>query len=130
MRADSSPARVTPPADQFDLAVEMFGMLADTTRLRLLWALLDREMSVNELAEAIRKPPAGVSQHLAKLRMARVVRTRRQGNQIFYRLDDSHVRQMVEDAIYQAEHASGGQLAHHVGDPGVHRLAADAETAT
>jgi DNA-binding transcriptional ArsR family regulator len=130
MRADLSPARVTPPADQFDLAVEMFRMLADTTRLRLLWALLDREMSVNELAEAIRKPPAGVSQHLAKLRMARVVRTRRQGNQIFYRLENSHVRQMVEDAIYQAEHASGGHPAHHRGESGVHGVAADDETAT
>jgi DNA-binding transcriptional ArsR family regulator len=116
MRADSRPPRGTPPADQFDLAVEVFRMLADTTRLRLLWALLDEERSVNELAEAIGKPAAGVSQHLAKLRMARVVRTRRQGNQIFYRLENSHLRQMVEDAIYQAEHASGGLPAHHRGD--------------
>jgi DNA-binding transcriptional ArsR family regulator len=113
MRGDSSAARSTPPADQFDLAVEVFRMLADATRLRLLWALLDEERSVNELAEAIGKPAPGVSQHLAKLRMARVVRTRRQGNQIFYRLENSHVRQMVEDAIYQAEHASGGLPAHH-----------------
>ena len=116
MCADSSVARSTPPADQFDLAVEVFRMLADATRLRLLWALLDDERSVNELAEAIGKPAPGVSQHLAKLRMARVVRTRRQGNQIFYRLENSHVRQMVEDAIYQAEHASGGLPAHHRGD--------------
>jgi DNA-binding transcriptional ArsR family regulator len=93
-------------------------MLADATRLRLLWGLLDEERSVNELAEAIGKPAPGVSQHLAKLRMARVVRTRRQGNQIFYRLENSHVRQMVEDAIYQAEHASGGLPAHHRGEPG------------
>lgn len=105
-------------------------MLADTTRLRLLWALLDQEMSVNELAEAIRKPPAGVSQHLAKLRMARVVRTRRQGNQIFYRIENSHVRQLVEDAIFQAEHASGGQPAHHRADPVAHELTADTETTT
>jgi DNA-binding transcriptional ArsR family regulator len=130
MRADSSPVRTTPPDDQFDLAVEVFRMLADSTRLRMLWALLEREMSVNELADGVGKPPAGVSQHLAKLRMARVVRTRRQGNQIFYRLENSHVRQMVEDAIYQAEHASGGHPAHHRGDPGVHGLAADAESAT
>lgn len=92
-------------------------MLADATRLRLLWVLLDQERSVNELAEAIGKPAPGVSQHLAKLRMARVVRTRRQGNQIFYRLENAHVRQMVEDAIHQAEHASGGLPAHHRGDP-------------
>jgi DNA-binding transcriptional ArsR family regulator len=122
MHADASEARSTPPADHFDLAVEVFRMLADNTRLRLLWALLDREMSVNELADAVGKPSAGVSQHLAKLRMARVVRTRRQGNQIFYRLENSHVRQMVEDAIFQAEHTSGGLPAHHRGDPTVHGL--------
>jgi len=128
MRADSSSTRTTPPADQFDLAVEVFRMLADTTRLRLLWELLDEERSVNELAEAIGKPAAGVSQHLAKLRMARVVRTRRQGNQIFYRLDNSHLRQMVEDGIFQAEHASGGLPAHHRSESGVHGEAADGAT--
>jgi len=110
------------------MAVEVFRMLADTTRLRLLWELLDEERSVNELAEAIGKPAAGVSQHLAKLRMARVVRTRRQGNQIFYRLDNPHLRQMVEDGIYQAEHASGGLPAHHRSDAGGHGAAADGQT--
>ena len=128
MRADSPSTRTTPPADQFDLAVEVFRMLADTTRLRLLWELLDEERSVNELAEAIGKPATGVSQHLAKLRMARVVRTRRQGNQIFYRLDNPHLRQMVEDGIYQAEHASGGHPAHHRSEGGVHGEAADGAT--
>jgi DNA-binding transcriptional ArsR family regulator len=113
MPAGSVSTSRTPPGDQFDLAVEVFRMLADATRLRLLWELLDREMSVNALADAVGKPAAGVSQHLAKLRMARVVRTRRQGNQIFYRLENAHLRQMVQDAIYQAEHASGGLPAHH-----------------
>ena len=97
-----------PESEQVDLAVEIFRMLSDSTRVRLLWALLDGERSVNELAEAVKKAPAGVSQHLAKLRLARLVRTRRQANQIFYRLDSSHVRQLVEDAIYHAEHSAGG----------------------
>ncbi len=98
------------------MAVELFRMLSDATRVRLLWALLDGERPVNELAEAVEKAPAGVSQHLAKLRMARLVRTRRQANQIFYRLDNDHIRQLVEDAIYQAEHSSGGVPAHHQAD--------------
>ena len=105
-----------PEPEQVDLAVEIFRMLSDSTRVRLLWALLDGERSVNELAEAVEKAPAGVSQHLAKLRLARLVRTRRQANQIFYRLDNSHVRQLVEDAIYHAEHSSGGIPAHHRGN--------------
>ena len=65
------------PADQVSLVVEIFRMLADATRVQVLWALTDREMSVNELAEYVGKPAPSVSQHLAKLRMARLVRTRR-----------------------------------------------------
>jgi DNA-binding transcriptional ArsR family regulator len=104
-----------PAEEQVDLAVAVFQMLSDPTRVRLLWALLDGERAVNELAEAVGKPPAGVSQHLAKLRMARLVQTRRQANQIFYRVENEHVSQLVEDAIYHAEHASGGIPEHHRG---------------
>lgn len=88
-------------------------MLADGTRVRLLWTLLDGELPVNELAAAVGKPSTGVSQHLAKLRLARLVATRRQGTQVFYRLENAHVRQVVEDAVLQAEHLRGGVPAHH-----------------
>ena len=113
MHEDSQTVVPPPSAEYVDMAVELFRMLSDPTRVRLLWALLDGERPVNELAEAVEKAPAGVSQHLAKLRMARLVRTRRQANQIFYRLDNDHIRQLVEDAIYQAEHSGGGVPAHH-----------------
>lgn len=61
------------------LVVEVFRMLADPTRIQVLWALADAELSVNELADRIGKPAPSVSQHLAKLRMARLVRPRRTG---------------------------------------------------
>jgi DNA-binding transcriptional ArsR family regulator len=112
MHADSQ-VNVVPPDDQVDLAVEVFRMLADTTRVKLLWLLLDAESSVNGLASAAGKSQTGVSQHLAKLRMARLVQTRRQGNQIFYRIESDHVRQLVQDAVHHAEHASGEVPAHH-----------------
>ena len=98
--------------------MEVLRMLADATRVRLLWALRDGERPVNELAEAVGKPATSVSQHLAKLRIARLVRTRRQGNQVFYRVENSHVRQLVEDAIYHAEHTSGDFPQHHRADAG------------
>ena len=103
------------PADQVELAAEMFRMLADGTRIRLLWALLEAELSVNELAAAAGKPGPSVSQHLAKLRMARMVRTRREGNQVFYRLENDHVANLVRDAVHNAEHASDGIPSHHRG---------------
>ncbi|MDZ4266909.1 MAG: metalloregulator ArsR/SmtB family transcription factor [Mycobacterium sp.] len=99
--------------EQADLVVEVFRMLADATRVQLLWALADRELSVNDLAAHVKKPAPSVSQHLAKLRMARLVRTRREGTQVFYRLENDHVRQLVTDAVYNAEHA-GGAPAHHL----------------
>ena len=104
------------PDDQASLVVEVFRMLADATRVQVLWALTHREMSVNELAEHAGKPAPSVSQHLAKLRMARLVRTRRDGTTIFYSLENDHVRQLVVDAVFNAEHAGPGVPRHHGGD--------------
>lgn len=95
-------------------------MLADATRVRVLWALVDAELPVNELARAVDRPPAGVSQHLAKLRMARLVRTRKQGTQVLYRIENSHVRQLVLDVVFHVDHiTSAGVPAHHRGDPAI-----------
>ena len=88
-------------------------MLADGTRIRILWALVDEEKPVNELAATIGKPAPSVSQHLAKLRMARLVRTRREGTQIFYQLENDHVRQLLVDAVHNAEHAGPSVPSHH-----------------
>ncbi len=103
------------PDEQVELAVEVFRMLADGTRIKLLWSLIDAEQSVNDLAAAVGKPGPAVSQHLAKLRMARLVRTRRDGNQVFYRLENDHVASLVRDAVHNAEHASDGVPSHHRG---------------
>lgn len=119
MRADKRRTDAKPDRDQIDLTVEVFRMLADGTRVELLWALLDDELSVNELAAVVGKPAAGVSQHLAKLRMARLVHTRRQGTQVFYRVENEHVRQLVRDALHHAEHAGPGVPEHHLGDADV-----------
>ncbi|WP_421844143.1 ArsR/SmtB family transcription factor [Mycobacterium sp.] len=114
MHADNGPLRL--PEDQVGLVVEVFRMLADATRVQVLWSLTNQEMSVNELAEHVGKPAPSVSQHLAKLRMARLVSTRRDGTTIFYSLENEHVRQLVVDAVYNAEHAGPGIPRHHRGD--------------
>jgi ArsR family transcriptional regulator, zinc-responsive transcriptional repressor len=115
MNADNQPS-LRLDADQVGLMVEVFRMLADTTRVQVLWALVDRELSVNELAEHVGKPAPSVSQHLAKLRMARLVRTRRDGTTIFYSLENEHIRQLVSDAVFNAEHAGPGIPGHHRSD--------------
>ncbi len=121
----------TPLADdQVRLVVEVFRMLADPTRVHLLWALSASELSVNELAEQVGKAAPSVSQHLAKLRMARLVQTRRAGTTIFYSLENEHVRQLVVDAVHNAEHAGPGVPAHHRHDPALRSLDANASART
>jgi DNA-binding transcriptional ArsR family regulator len=96
-----------------ELAVEVFMMLADATRVRIVLALKDGELSVNALAGVVEKSPAAVSQHLAKLRLGRIVTTRHEGTRVYYRLEDEHAQQLVTDAIHQAEHSIGGRPRHH-----------------
>jgi DNA-binding transcriptional ArsR family regulator len=126
MSAERQPCRRSLPADQVDLAVEVFRMLADATRIRILWALIGQELSVNELAAEVGKMPASVSQHLAKLRMTRLVQTRREGTQVFYRVDNEHVAQLVTDAVHNAEHSGPGIPGHHLPDTDLVQLHRDA----
>ena len=104
-------------------------MLADATRVRILWALIGRELSVGELAAEVGKLPASVSQHLAKLRMTRLVQTRREGTTVFYRLENEHIAQLVTDAIHNAEHSGQEVPGHHLTDTDLVRLHRDAEGA-
>jgi DNA-binding transcriptional ArsR family regulator len=99
-----------------ELAVEIFGMLADATRVRLILAMGAGEQSVTQLAEIVDKSPAAVSQHLAKLRLARIVSTRQEGTRVFYKLENEHAIQLVTDAIHQAEHSLDRAPRHHRAD--------------
>lgn len=113
MDADKAVCGREPDSQFVELAVEVFSMLADATRLRIILALRDGELSVNHLADIVDKTPPAVSQHLAKLRLARIVATRQEGTRVFYRLDNEHAQRLVADAIFQAEHSLGGTPRHH-----------------
>lgn len=107
----------TPPTPEYiEIAAEVLGLLSDPTRIRIILALRDaEELPVNALAEIVGKKPSGVSQHLAKLRMVRMVATRHEGTSVLYRLTDEHALALVREAINQAEHAvaQGQILPHH-----------------
>jgi len=113
MDADKARCGRDPASPYVELAVEIFSMLADATRVRIVLALRDGELSVNNLADIVDKSPAAVSQHLAKLRLARLVSTRQDGTRVFYRLANEHASRLVSDAIFQAEHALTNQPPHH-----------------
>lgn len=96
-----------------DFAAEVFTLLSDATRVRIILALRDTERSVNELAEEIGKSPTTTSQHLAKLRWGKIVEARQEGNRAFYRLIDEHARELVTHAVFQAQHVVGSAPLHH-----------------
>ncbi len=98
---------VSYPTDRdVTVAVATLKMLADETRLRVIWALVHGEHSVNELADHVGVGATAVSQHLAKLRLSQLVETRREGNKIYYRVADDHVRRLVEQSLGHADHVS------------------------
>ncbi|MQA98266.1 MAG: metalloregulator ArsR/SmtB family transcription factor [Streptosporangiales bacterium] len=100
--------QVQPTAAQVDTAVEAFRMLSDGTRLRLMWLLSTAEYDVTSLAGALGTARPSVSQHLAKLRLAGLVETRRDGRRVLYRARDAHVRALIAEAFSHADHEVSG----------------------
>jgi DNA-binding transcriptional ArsR family regulator len=88
-------------------AVATLRLLADGTRLAVLWQLRDGERSAGDLGRLLARPAPSVSQHLAKLRLAGLVTTRRDGTTIWYRLATDHVGRLVEDVVAHAQHVVG-----------------------
>ena len=87
---------------------EMYGALADATRLRILGVLTDGEVCVCHIHEALRVPQPTVSRHLAHLRRAGLVRTRRDGLWVHYRLAevaDPSAKAALSAAIHAIGHA-------------------------
>ena len=104
---DSLPDLSMPEDEQAYVAAETFRMLADPTRVKLLWALLQGESSVTCLAELAGVSPTSVSQHLAKLRLAGLVQGRREGTFVYYTAANTHVRALLSEALSHADHAEG-----------------------
>ncbi len=92
-----------PAAAQVSLASDAFRLLSDPTRIKLLWALLQRESSVSCLAELVGASPTAVSQHLSKLRWAKLVNVRREGTFAYYSAADGHVARLLAEALSHAD---------------------------
>jgi DNA-binding transcriptional ArsR family regulator len=82
-------------------------MLADPTRLRLLWLLCGGEHDVTGLVATVGAARPAVSQHLAKLRMTGLVSTRRDGRRVLYTARGGHVRRLLAEALEAAAHTVG-----------------------
>lgn len=102
------------PSDaDLDGAAELARLVADRTRLAILALLAQRELSVGEIAHKLNRPIASVSQHLAKLRIGRLVSSRRAGTTIYCALANEHVGALVTNILEQSEHTLYDRPPHH-----------------
>ncbi|MER0244563.1 metalloregulator ArsR/SmtB family transcription factor [Streptomyces sp. HSW2009] len=101
-----------PGAPQLDAAATVFALLADPTRLHLVWLLARGEADVTTLTAASGAARTAVSQHLAKLRLAGLVQARKEGRRMVYALRDGPLRRLVEGALHHADHQGTGAHQH------------------
>src|SRR3954465_4331983 len=88
-----------PSEQEVRRAADSLRLLADPTRIKILWALLQGETSVACLAELVGATPTAVSQHLAKLRLSGLVRGRREGTFVPYSVADADVGALLTAAL-------------------------------
>jgi DNA-binding transcriptional ArsR family regulator len=94
--------------DEAERLAERMAAFATASRLKLLYALVTGESSVDELAARAGLTPNGVSQQLRVLRHLRLVATRRDGRRVLYRLHDHHLVDLLGAIRHQLEHAEQG----------------------
>jgi len=83
---------------------DLFSALSDPTRLRIISVLLEGEMNVGEIASQLEMTESAVSHQLRGLRYMRLVRSRKNGRQVFYSLDDDHVAKLYRMGLDHVEH--------------------------
>jgi DNA-binding transcriptional ArsR family regulator len=88
-----------PARDVLDDAAEVFQLLSAPGRLHLLWILSNDEVDVSTLVATVGGTKAGISQHLAKLRLAGWIDARRDGRRLLYRVTDPHIVTLVHQAV-------------------------------
>jgi ArsR family transcriptional regulator len=83
---------------------DLFSALSDPTRLRIISVLLDAELNVGEIASQLAMTESAVSHQLRGLRYMHLVRSRKNGRQVYYALDDDHVAKLYRLGLDHVEH--------------------------
>ena len=78
----------------YDLA-DLFKLFGDSTRIKILYTLYENELSVSEIAEELKMTVSAVSHQLRVLKQGKLVKSKREGKQIYYSLDDDHVKTII-----------------------------------
>ncbi len=78
---------------------ELFRAFSDTSRVRILSALMGGEMNIGALAEVVGISESAVSHHMRGLRQMRMVQSRREGKEVYYRIDDEHIIALFQQGV-------------------------------
>lgn len=87
----------TLPSDEliFDLA-ELFKVFGDSTRMKIICALLEEELCVGDIASITNSTPSAISHQLRVLKQSKLVKFRKEGKTVYYSLDDDYVKEIFE----------------------------------
>jgi ArsR family transcriptional regulator, lead/cadmium/zinc/bismuth-responsive transcriptional repressor len=91
----------SPPLDEHTAAhvAELFRAFSDTSRVRILHAILEKEMNISALAELVGVSESAVSHHMRGLRQLHIVRARRDGKEVYYSIIDPHIVALFQQGI-------------------------------
>lgn len=92
-----------PSEDKLARISEIFKILGDPTRIKIMYSILKTELCVCDIAEAIDMTPSAVSHQLRNLKQLRLISSRRSGKEIYYSLADEHVEELFDVALEHIE---------------------------
>ena len=90
--------------DTINRVAEFFKILGDTTRVKILFALDQNELCVCDIANILNMSKSSISHQLGTLRRAGIVKCKKIGKEVFYMLDDEHVKEVFEVGMEHIEH--------------------------
>ncbi len=88
-----------PSQEVLEGLTEVFKVLGDNTRIKILWNLFDNEICVADIAEKTEMSQSAISHQLKSLKQARLIKARRDGKNTFYSLCDDHVKRIIEQVM-------------------------------
>ena len=91
-------------AETTDSLSKLFKVFGDPTRIKILWALNVHDLCVLDICEVLGMTKSAVSHQLGTLKEARLVKARREGKEVYYSLDDEHVKEIFETGIVHVTH--------------------------
>lgn len=98
-----------PSKEELERLYQVFKLLGDLTRTKILWVLDKNEMCVCDIANVLNMTKSSISHQLALLREAGIVEYRKVGKEVYYRLDDFHITKLYEIGIEHIDHKLKGE---------------------